>query len=46
MRLPAGDSSESGIEKAGDGVYNFYLCFDRGSMASTWDKRILNEEGR
>ena len=36
----------SSIEKAGDGVYNLYLCFDGGSMASTWDKSNLNEEGR
>jgi hypothetical protein len=34
------------LQKGEDGVYNLYLCFDHGSMSFTWDKSILNEEGR
>ena len=34
------------LQKAEDGVYNFYLCSGPGSMAFTWDRSNLNEEGR
>jgi hypothetical protein len=46
MLLMTENPSERDIEKAGDGVYNFYLCSDPGSMAFTWDRSNLNEEGR